>query len=360
MDYYRHLAPFIQLLPAEAAHRLAIKSLARGIVPAQPVVAHDVLNIQVCGLHFSNPVGLAPGFDKNAEAATALFRQGFGFVECGTVTPRPQAGNPKPRLFRLTEDRAVINRMGFNNEGLQALLRRLDQQERGLGAVRRHGGVLGINIGKNKDSEDAAADYVTMLEGVYTQADYITLNISSPNTPGLRDLQASSALGALLDAVCAKRQTLTQVHGRRVPLWLKLAPDLTEEQCHAVADTLEAYPIDAVIISNTTLERPESLKSPHKKEIGGLSGVPLMELSTARLRLFYRLLGHKLPLIGVGGIASPEDAYAKIKAGASLVQVYSALVYQGFELVTHINQTLPSLLQRDGYASIKDAVGVEA
>lgn len=355
MNLYRALTPLLFTLPAETAHRLAIQALAAGIVPSQRAIDHPALRMNVGGLTFRNPVGLAPGLDKNAEAAAALLRQGFGFVECGTVTPLPQKGNPRPRLFRLREDEAVINRMGFNNDGLAALKWRISGQYAALREERKHYGILGINIGKNKDSTDAVADYLTMLEGVYDWADYVTLNISSPNTPGLRDLQSGSQLVNLLDAVCERRERLPVI----VPLWLKLAPDLDDEQCAAIAETVKAYPINALILGNTTVSRPATLQSPHKSEAGGLSGKPLMALSTSRLRLFRRLLGDGMPLVGVGGIASAEDAYAKIRAGASLVQVYSALVYQGFGLVRDINAGLLALLERDGYASLAEAVGAD-
>lgn len=355
MKIYPLLKPVLFTIDPETAHRAAIRALAAGLVPSQPVLAHGPLNIRVSGINFRHPIGLAAGFDKNAEAAVPLFAQGFASVECGTVTPRPQQGNPKPRMFRLPEDEAVINRLGFNNDGLDALRRRLQTAQGKLAQVRAHGGVLGINIGKNKDSEDAVADYVTMLQGVAEYADYVTINISSPNTPGLRDMQAGSALSELLDGVCATRDKLP----RRVPLWLKVAPDLTDEQVAAMVETLKAYPLDALIISNTTISRP-ALQSGAREEQGGLSGKPLFALSTDRLKLFYQLTSGSIPLIGVGGIASVEDAYAKIRAGASLVQLYSALVYQGFGLVTEIRKGLAALLERDGYASITQAIGVDA
>jgi len=353
MSFYQHIRPLLFRLPPETAHGVTLKALSHKLLPSRRAMDHPALRMNVGGLLFRNPVGLAPGFDKNAEAAAALLRQGFGFVECGTVTPHPQAGNPKPRLFRLEEDEAVINRMGFNNNGLTALRDNIGAQFRDLREQRRSYGVFGINIGKNKTSVDAVADYLTMLDGVYAAADYVTLNISSPNTPGLRDMQHADALHQLLDAVCNRREQLSVI----VPLWLKLAPDLTDEQCAEVANVVKDYPINAVIVSNTTVQRPETLQSVHKGEQGGLSGKPLMALSTDRLRLFRRLLGENKPLIGIGGIASAEDAYAKIKAGASLVQLYSALVYQGFGLVHDINTGLLQLLQKDGYQSLAEAVG---
>lgn len=333
MDYYSLIRPLAFQFSAETAHDLSIRALAAGIVPSQPLIQ----KLTAIGtLTAVNPVGMAAGFDKNGAVVSALFKQGFGFVECGTVTPRPQPGNPKPRLFRLKEDRAVINRFGFNNEGLEGLKRNLARQELAITHARSRGQKLGINIGKNKDSEDVVADYLTMLEGVAGLADYVTINISSPNTPGLRDLQAGEALENLLSALCDKRAQLNST----VPLWLKLAPDLSDAECEVTATTIQKYPIDALIISNTTLARPETLQSSDKAEAGGLSGAPLMALSTDRLRLFKQLLEDHLPLIGVGGIASAADAQAKLDAGATAVQVYSALVYQGFGLAPQIARSI--------------------
>lgn len=353
MNLYRSLSPLLRKIPAEAAHHAALQAVAAGLVPGKRAIDHPALRMNIGGVTFRNPVGLAPGFDKNGEAAAALLGQGFGFVECGTVTPRAQPGNPKPRLFRLDEDEAVINRMGFNNDGLAVLRKHINAQYRELWRERRAYGVLGINIGKNKSSQDAIADYLKMLEGVHDIADYVTLNISSPNTPGLRDLQASSELGRLLDAVCHRREQLAVV----VPIWLKLAPDLTDDECAAIAETVVQYPINALIIGNTTVSRPDTLRSEHRGETGGLSGKPLMDLSTDRLRLFRGLLGDGMPLVGVGGIRSAEDAYTKIKAGATLVQLYTGLVYHGFGLVRDINVGLLDLLKRDGHASLAEVVG---
>lgn len=356
MLYHNLLKPLLFQLSAERAHRLAVQAISRGLVPSQRAIDHPALRMQVGGLNFRNPVGLAAGFDKNAEAASRLFDQGFGFVECGSVTPRPQEGNPQPRLFRLTEDRAVINRMGFNNAGLDALKRQLSQQHRQLDAARLRGGVLGINIGRNKESDDPIADYLKMFDALCGVADYITVNISSPNTLGLRDMQLGEALEQLLDALCSRREQL----GVYTPLWLKLAPDLTEEQCAAIADTVKNFPLDALVISNTTTARPATLQSEFRSEEGGLSGAPLMMASTARLRLFYKLLGDTVPLVGVGGIFSADDAYAKIRAGASLVQVYTGLIYKGLGLVRQINVGLLDLLKQDGYTHLREAVGTHA
>lgn len=356
MLYHHLLKPLLFQLPAERAHRLALQAVSHGLIPSQRAIDHPALRMQVGGLNFRNPVGLAAGFDKNGEAAARLFDQGFGFVECGTVTPRPQVGNPQPRLFRLPEDRAIINRLGFNNDGLDALKRQLSLQHKQLDAARLRGGVLGINIGRNKDSEDPIADYLKMFDALCGLTDYVTVNISSPNTPGLRDMQFGEALSQLLEALCNRREQL----GVYTPLWLKLAPDLTEDQCAAVADTVKKFPLDALVISNTTTARPATLQSEFKNEEGGLSGAPLMMSSTARLRLFYKLLGDSISLVGVGGIFSADDAYAKIRAGASLVQVYTGLIYQGLGLVRQINVGLLDLLKQDGYSHLREAVGTHA
>lgn len=331
MHYYSYLRPLLFKLPAEPAHVLAVNALRLGLLPSQTIKDNPV---QIGNLRVRNKVGMAAGFDKNGDAIAGLFNQGFGFVECGTVTPRAQVGNPKPRLFRLKEDEAVINRMGFNNAGLDALLANLERQKKDIQKARSKGARLGINIGKNKETVDANADYLTMLEHVAEHADYVTLNISSPNTPGLRDLQEGNALTSLLDAVCNKREAMKH----QVPLWLKLAPDLEDEACESIAATVRNFPIDTLIISNTTISRPDSLQSSCKNEQGGLSGKPLMTLATDRLRRFKELTD--LPLIGVGGIASAEDAKTKLAAGATAVQLYSALVYQGFGLVQQIGEKL--------------------
>ena len=334
----------VRLLPAEAAHRLTIR-LLRGLpLPPPPP---PLLPIRLWGRDFPNPVGLAAGFDKNAEVADAMLRLGFGFVEIGSVTPLPQPGNPRPRLFRLPEDRAVINRMGFNNEGLDVVARRL--------AVRRRTGIVGANLGKNKLTEDAAADYEQGIRALAPLADYLVINVSSPNTPGLRALQGRAPLEALV-ARC--RDALAGIPAPP-PLLLKIAPDLTAEDLQDVAETALAGGLDGLIVSNTTIARPPGLKSRHQGETGGLSGAPLFAPSTRMLGEVYRLTGGRLPLIGVGGIASAGQAYAKIRAGASLLQLYSALVYHGPGLVGEINRGLTDLLRRDGFATLAEAVGAD-
>ena len=343
----------VKKLPAERAHLATIRALSMGLgVPSAPPVDADALKVTlpVSGLQLPNPVGLAAGFDKNAEVFGPMFKFGFGMVECGTVTPKAQAGNPKPRLFRLTEDRAVINRMGFNNFGLASFVRRLKK----AGA---RPGALGANVGANKVSEGTQrlTDYATGLTMVWPHCDYVTINISSPNTPGLRGLQNKDELQALLNGCRAAAEL---VEGAR-PVFLKLAPDLDSE---AIADIISvvktAQPfLTGLIISNTTIARPDSLQSKHKGEGGGLSGAPLMEASTQVLGEFARGLDGAFDLIGAGGIASGADAYAKIKAGANAIQLYSALVYEGPELASRIKADLLELMAQGGHSHISEAVG---
>jgi len=344
MPIYPLLRPLLFTLDAERAHGLSIAAVKR-LPLGGPGQADPRLAIRVAGLEFPNPVGLAPGYDKNAEVPDAMLALGFGFVEAGTITPRPQAGNPRPRLFRLAEDRAVINRMGFNNEGLATALQRLR-------ARRGRPGIVGVNIGANKDSPDRIADYVTGTEAVAPLADYITVNISSPNTPGLRALQDKSALDELLAAVMAARGA------GGPPVFLKVAPDLEPADIDDIAAVAIARGLDALIVANTTITRPP-LKSSLRDEGGGLSGEPLRAMALARLRSFRAATGGAVPLIGVGGIASAQDAYARIRAGASLVQLYSALVYEGPWLARRIARGLGELLVRDGFARLEDAVGTE-
>ena len=307
-------------LPPERAHHLAIAALGRGLVPDYgKTLPADPFTLW--GLRFPNRVGLAAGFDKNADALPGLARLGFGFLEVGTVTPRPQPGNPHPRLFRLPQDRAIINRLGFNNKGHAYMRARLEK----LPDWVRQRCRIGVNLGKNKDSTDAAADYALGVTVFADLADYLVVNISSPNTPGLRDLQGRDALQRLLAAVLEARAKTT----RQPPLLVKVAPDLTEADCDDIASVALAAPIDGLIISNTTISRPASLQSARKAETGGLSGAPLTVMATDRLRHFQRLLGDALPLVGVGGIMTPADATARLAAGASLVQTYSGFIYGG-------------------------------
>ncbi|MFO0990590.1 MAG: quinone-dependent dihydroorotate dehydrogenase [Hyphomicrobiales bacterium] len=338
--------PMLRGLDAERAHGLTITALKMGLVPAAAPRPRPVLAQRLFGLAFPNPLGLAAGFDKNAEVAGAAVRLGFGFVEVGTVTPKPQAGNPKPRLFRLAEDRAVINRMGFNNEGHERVRTRLAQSR---------SGIIGVNIGANKDSDDRVADYVAGYRCFASLADYITVNISSPNTPGLRNLQGKGELEILLARLALARES-EKVHP---PLLLKIAPDLSEKELEQVATACLAGPVDGVIISNTTINRPR-LRSVHASETGGLSGRPLFALATRQLARFYLLTGGKLPLIGVGGIEDAETAWTKIRAGASLLQLYSALVYKGPALIEEILAGLSEKLAVAGYGVVEEAVGCEA
>lgn len=333
-------------LDPEDAHTAALAGLKLGLGPRAP--ADDpILATELAGLKLPNPVGLAPGFDKNAEVFGPMLRAGFGFVECGTVTPRPQVGNPRPRLFRLSEDRAVINRMGFNNDGLDRFAARL---------ARRGRGVVGANIGANKDSEDRLADYTNALRRVWGLASYVTINISSPNTPGLRALQTRAALDELLGRVVDTAMSLPA--GVAPPMFLKVAPDLEDDEIEAIAETVATHGLAGVIVSNTTIGRPP-LVSHSRDEAGGLSGAPLFELSTQVLRLFRQAAQGRFLLIGAGGVASGGQAYAKIRAGAAAVQLYSALAYEGPGLVVRIKRELAERLRADGFASVAEAIGTE-
>lgn len=334
-------------LDPETAHRATIAALKLGLGPRGRGGDDPVLATLFAGLSLANPVGLAAGFDKNAEVPDAMLAAGFGFVECGTVTPFPQDGNPKPRLFRLRQDQAVINRMGFNNEGLDAFAGRLGRRPRK--------GVVGANLGANKDSADRIGDYVAGLRRLWELADYFVINISSPNTPGLRTLQTKAALEELLERLAEARGRLPEPYAK--PVFLKVAPDLDADEPPVIGEAALAARIDAVIVSNTTLSRPDSLRSPHRIETGGLSGAPLKDLALTTLRRFYEAFGASLPLIGVGGIASGADAYERIRAGAGLVQLYSALVYGGPGLVDEIKTDLTARLKADGFASVAEAVG---
>jgi dihydroorotate dehydrogenase len=342
MALYPLVRPLAFALDAERAHRLTIAAL-KLVPPGLPPKPDPRLGIEVAGLRFPNPVGLAAGFDKDAEVWRQMLGFGFGFVEVGTLTPRPQPGNPRPRLFRLAADRAVINRMGFNNRGQADAVPRLRLSEPGL---------VGANIGANKDSADRIADYVVGVRTMRAAADYLTVNISSPNTPGLRALQDKGALDELLAAVMEAR-------GAQPPVFLKVAPDLERKEVEAIAATAIARAVDALIVGNTTVGRPP-LRSKHRGEAGGLSGAPLKALALERLRDFRRATGASLPLIAAGGVENGVDAYARIRAGASLVQLYTALVYQGPGLARSMLGELRRLLDRDGFATLDEAVGADA
>lgn len=331
----------------ETAHGMALTALRFGLAPTIGTVTSTRLRTTLVGMTLANPVGLAAGFDKNATALRPLSRAGFGFIEVGAATPRPQPGNPKPRLFRLTEDRAVINRFGFNNDGMTAIAARLAERPRDA--------VIGLNLGANKDSDNRAGDFATVLATCAAHLDFATVNVSSPNTEKLRDLQGKDALSALLAGVMETRNALD----RPIPIFLKIAPDLTDTEIADVAEVALSSGIDGLIATNTTLDR-DGLSSAHRDEKGGLSGRPLFEKSTRVLAQLYRATEGKLPIIGVGGIASAEDAYAKIKAGASAVQLYSALTYEGLNLVPRIAQGLDDLLKSNGFKSVSEAVGTSA
>jgi len=334
----------LRSLDPEAAHGWAIRGLSWGLGP-RGEADDPILAGSLAGVPLPNVVGLAPGFDKDAQVFGPMLRAGFGFVECGTVTPRPQAGNPRPRLFRLSEDRAVINRMGFNNQGLGAFAGRL---------ARRGPGVVGANIGANKDAEDRIADYVVGLRRLWGLASYFTINVSSPNTPGLRALQTPGALDELLGRLAEARDQLPAAGG--APIFLKVAPDLDATEIETIAELTAAHGLSGLIVSNTTVTRP-SLRSRHAGESGGLSGAPLFELSTRVLRAFAAAAAGRLTLIGVGGIGSGADAYAKIRAGASAVQLYSALVFEGPGLAARIKRDLAERLRADGFRAVAEAVG---
>ena len=364
VDFYRYAGPLLRRLPAETAHRLAIRALSLGL-PAglgragSNDIAAARLMQRLWGLDFPNPVGLAAGFDKNGEVWRQALSLGFGFVEIGSVTPQPQPGNPLPRLFRLSQAEAVINRMGFNNAGAEAMARLL--AGRNGDASRR--GILGINLGKNKTTEDAAADYEIGIRRLAPFADYLVINVSSPNTPGLRALQGRAPLQELIRR--SRRALTATLPDKAPPLLLKIAPDLTSEDLADIAAVaLENGPggaagLDGLIVSNTTITRPAGIDPLLAKETGGLSGRPLFPLSTEILRQMYRLTEGRLPIIGVGGISNAAEAYAKIRAGASLVQLYSALVYQGPALVARINRDLVQLLAKDGFDNVSAAIGAD-
>lgn len=354
IDLYSLARPVLFKTDPEKAHSMTLKALKTGFLPCIPKVDNPALETTLLGLRFPNPVGLSAGFDKNAEVIGPAFKMGFGFVEPGTVTPKPQEGNPKPRIFRDPANDAVINRMGFPNGGADLFK---DNLEKFLSAKARPNGVVGLNIGMNKTQKEPAKDYTFLIRLLAPMADYLTINISSPNTPGLRDLQKREPLMELLDAVMEERAKACRTHAP--PLFVKLAPDLDEAQQEELAQTLLDAKVDGVILGNTTLDRPAFLNATFREEKGGLSGQPLTAKSTTVIRNFYRLTEGKLPIIGVGGIANGDQAYEKIKAGASLVQLYTGLIYKGPMIAHDINTRLIELLKRDGYTNIADAIGAD-
>jgi len=333
------LMPALRLLDPEFAHNLSLRALRLGVVGSDSSPDDPILAVQAFGRRLRNPIGLAAGFDKNAVAVNALGRLGFGFVEAGTVTLRPQAGNTRPRLFRLAEDGAVINRMGFNNAGLEVYLANLKRVDRARV-------VLGANVGINKEGADPERDYPALVQAVSPFADYITINVSSPNTPGLRDLQSEARLAAILAGISTMR-----------PIFVKIAPDLSEDGLEAVISVAVQHGVTGLIISNTTIARPANLRSEHKAEAGGLSGAPLFDASTEMLTRAYKLAGGKLLFIGAGGVASAAQAFAKILAGASLVQVYTGFSYQGPSMLPKLKSGLAALLRTRGFSSVSEAIG---
>lgn len=345
---YAITRPFLFGMDAEAAHELTMDMLARGQrTPLQWAWCNETVNdpITLAGLQFPNRVGMAAGLDKNARCIDALGAMGFGFVEVGTVTPKAQPGNPKPRMFRLPEARALINRLGFNNEGLEAFLRNVQQAQFRKQTRQRHPMLLGLNIGKNATTpiENATSDYLICLEGVYPHADYVTVNISSPNTQNLRALQSDAALDALLGAIAERREALATQHQRRVPVFVKIAPDLDEAQVAVIAATLQRHGMDGVIATNTTISRTAVQGMRHAEETGGLSGAPVLEASNQVIRQLRAALGSGFPIIGVGGILSADDAVSKIRAGADVVQIYTGLIYEGPALVVKAAKAIKAL-----------------
>lgn len=354
IDLFPLIRPVVHAFDAETAHNLTVSSLRLGLDGLIGRKGDDaVLASEAFGLCFPNPIGLAAGFDKNAETIKAAHKIGFGFAEAGTVTPKPQVGNEKPRLFRLSPDKAVINRFGFNNKGLSYFASRLEKLSP-AGAK-----PFGANVGANKTTDDKTDDYVTGIQALYGLSDYFTVNISSPNTPGLRALQSREALEELVGRVLRARQEKIDTGAAYIPILVKIAPDLTKDDVADIAHVALKSEIDGLIVSNTTIVRPDSLKSKYASEMGGLSGAPLMEPSTKILADMFRATEGKVSLIGVGGVSSGQDAYRKIRAGASLVQLYSALVYEGPGLVNRIKDELAALLKKDGFASVSEAVGAD-
>ena len=340
------LLPILHRLDPEKAHNLALWALRLGLIGGIAATDDPMLGIDALGLRFPNPVGLAAGFDKNAVAIAPLMRLGFGFVETGTVTPRPQIGNPRPRLFRLDADRAVINRLGFNNHGLAAYLSR-------VAARPRRSGILGCNVGINKEGADPERDYPALVAALVPHADYLVINVSSPNTPGLRDLQGEARLRGILQAIAQSVQL-------RPPLLVKIAPDLSPGALEALVEICVEYAVQGLIISNTTVSRPGSLRSQWQSEAGGLSGAPLFSLSTSILARAYLLSRGRLILIGVGGISSGRDALEKLRAGATLVQLYTGLVFSGPALIPRLKDELVAGLREAGLSDVRQAIGVDA
>ncbi|NWT29715.1 PYRD dehydrogenase, partial [Cardinalis cardinalis] len=353
---YAAVMPALRALPPEAAHGLALRAAALGLLPSTRPDS-PALEVRVFGQRFRNPLGLAAGFDKQCEAVDGLYKMGFGFVEVGTVTPKPQEGNAKPRVFRLAEDEAVINRYGFNSHGHIAVERRLRARQETQIRLTAAGMPLGVNLGKNKSSTDAAADYVAGVRTLGPLADYLVVNVSSPNTPGLRDLQGKAELRDLLSKVLVERDLLPCK--QKPALLVKIAPDLTAQDKEDIASVVCELGVDGLIVSNTTVSRPSGLRSRQRTEPGGLSGKPLRELSTQTIRDMYALTRGRVPIIGVGGVSSGQDALEKICAGASLVQLYTALVFHGPPVVGTVKRELEELLREQGFKNVMEAVGAD-
>ena len=344
--------PLLLLMEPERAHEMTLRSLESGMFGWSNVSDDARLGVDIWAGHLPNPIGIAAGFDKNARIPDVLIRVGFGFSEIGTVTPLPQVGNPKPRVFRLIRDRGLINRLGFNNAGHMRVKARL--------RLRDKEGWMGVNVGANKEAADRTGDYVQGIETFYDDADYFMVNISSPNTPGLRDLQAPAALDELLGRVMAARQQQLDNGKPQIPIAVKIAPDIAVDDLPAICDRLEAHSVDAIAVSNTTLARPSHIDRLFQREVGGLSGRPLFERSTIMLAKVHQLTGGRIPLIGIGGIESGETALQKIEAGATLIQLYTALVYEGPSLIENIKEHLVAAVEKAGAASVQDLVGRNA
>ena len=343
---YKKIFPILNFIPPELAHNLAIRFFTNFKNKTNP--DNLILNIKVCNLKFTNPIGLAAGFDKNGEAYDGLMRLGFGFVEIGTVTINPQFGNKKPRIFRLLEDKAIINRLGFNNIGAEKVLQNIEKYDSANGP-----GLLGVNLGKNLDSKELIEDYLKLLKIFNRKASYITLNVSSPNTPGLRELEQKDNL----DKLVKKISLFKRKNSVNIPVFLKIDPDISKNQLSDISDIVLSSRIDGVIISNTSIQRSNELISKHASEKGGISGLPIKETSNKLLKDFYILTNGKIPLIGVGGISNGKDAYERILNGASLIQLYTSLIYKGPSIVNKIKEELVYLLKRDNYKSLDQAVG---
>ncbi|CAI5723329.1 unnamed protein product [Hyaloperonospora brassicae] len=357
------LLPVLRRFDPEVSHQMAVQCARVGLTPRDREADPELLHVKVLGLEFTNPLGIAAGFDKDGEAVQGMLDMGFGCVEVGSVTPEPQPGNARPRVFRLCEDRGVINRYGFNSKGLEYVGARLADytssraKRRAQSSSKHRTGVVGVNLGKNKTTEDAAADYVRGVRALGRYADYLVVNVSSPNTPGLRALQGRTELRSLLVRVLGARNEVAASERREIPLLVKIAPDLTDEDKQDIAQVALDLQLDGLVVSNTTLSRPDTLQGAAKGEAGGLSGLPVRDLSTKVLGDMYKLTEGRVPLIGVGGVSTGQDAYDKIRAGASLVQMYSCLIYDGPLAVPRAKKELAALLRRDGYESVVDAVG---